>query len=59
MTGIKSMLSSMIILLTMEITSMTPETKEKILDYIAKGITIVFVIAILWAISNTFQNLFN
>jgi hypothetical protein len=53
------MLSSMIILLTMEITSMTPETKEKILDYIAKGITIVFVIAILWAISNTFQNLFN
>lgn len=38
---------------------MKPETKEKILDYIAWGITIAAAVAFLWAISNTFDNLFN
>lgn len=39
--------------------NMKPETKEKILDYIAWGITIAVAVAFLWAISNTFDNLFN
>lgn len=38
---------------------MKPETKEKILDWIAWGITALAAVAILWAISNTFNNLFN
>lgn len=38
---------------------MTPETKDKILTYIAYAITAVVAIAILMAISNTFDNLFN
>jgi len=38
---------------------MTDETKEKILDYIAWGITALAAVGFLWAISNTFNNLFN
>ena len=38
---------------------MTPETKEKILDYIAYTITALFGVAVLWAICNTFNSLFN
>lgn len=38
---------------------MTPEDKEKLLDYIAWGITIAAAVAFLWAMSNTFNNLLN
>lgn len=39
--------------------NMTPKQKEKVLDIIAGTITAIFFIAVLWAISNTFQQLFN
>jgi hypothetical protein len=38
---------------------MTPETKDKILTYIAYAITAVVAMAILMAMSNTLNNLFN
>jgi len=39
--------------------NMTPETKEKILTWIAYAITAVVAGAILMAMSNTFQHLFD
>jgi len=38
---------------------MTPETKEKILDYIAWGIIAIVAFGFLMAMSNTFNSLFN